>query len=144
MKFTEIETANLLRGVFKYGESNWKAILNEEKFEKGRTVNQLILKWRMIKILIKSELDPMNVRRQKLITRNDWIIAAIKALEKKNKIKRDSPVNVYHKYSSPYFSKHADKCSEDLGQSGESASCRNLKRSHSNIDYSDNIPLFSI
>ena len=140
-KLTEMEIANLLRGIFKHGESNWKSILNEEQFEKGRTVNQLILKWRMIKIFMKGELDAMNVKRQKLITKNDWIIAAIKALEKRNKIHRDPPVNLNHGFLSSYY-KHNDRFSEELGNSVGSASFSKLKRSYSHLD--PNIPLFSI
>lgn len=120
LKFTEVETANLLRGVFKHGEKDWKTMLNEEQFEKNRTVNQLIHKWRMVKIFMKGELDAMNVKRQKLITRNDWIIAAIKALEKKNNIHREPPVSFYHTFGSPYF-KNIDKYSDELGNSVGSA-----------------------
>lgn len=81
-QWSELETINLLRGIFRFGENNWKLILKEENFDKSRTVNQLILKWRMIKIFMKGELDAMNVKRQKLITKENWIIAAIKGLEK--------------------------------------------------------------
>lgn len=93
----------MLRGILKNGEFNWKNILNEEQFDKSRTVNQLVLKWRMIKIIMKGELDAMNVKRQKLITKNDWIIAAIKGLEKKNNIHRDLPVEAYNSLSSSLF-----------------------------------------
>lgn len=142
-KWTEVETANLLRGIFKHGENNWRTILAEEQFEKGRTVNQLVLKWRMIKIFMKGELDAMNIKRQKLITRNDWIIAAIKGLEKRNNIHREPLTNLYHPYVSPYY-KHNDRHSEELGNSAGAVSCRGLKRSQSQLEPSYNIPLFSI
>lgn len=112
-KWSEVETANLLRGILKHGEQNWRNILNEEQFEKSRTVNQLIFKWRMIKIIMKGELDAMNVKRQKLITKNDWMVAAIKGLEKKNNIHRDLPVESYNTYSSALF-RSCDKLSDDM------------------------------
>ena len=99
----------MLRGILKHGEWNWKIILTEEQFEKSRTVNQLVLKWRMIKIIMKGELDAMNVKRQKLITKNDWIIAAIKGLEKKNNVHRELPVESYHILSSSLFKNSNNK-----------------------------------
>ena len=111
-KFTEHESANLLRGVHKHGENNWRAILKEEAFDKSRTVNQLVLKWRMIKIFMKGELRALNLSRQKLINSNDWIIATIKALEKKWNISRELPVNTSHSFGSPLL-RNADRLSDD-------------------------------
>lgn len=134
-KFSELETANLLRGIYKYGESNWNNILTEEKFDKDRTVNQLILKWRMIKIFMKGELDSMNVKRQKLITRNDWILAAIKALEKRNKVNRDLPPNVRKSYEQPFFR------NTEAGAKGEHGGFKPFSHDPNNPD---NIPSFLI
>lgn len=121
-KFSEIETANLLRGVYKYGEGNWKSILSEESFHKSRTVNQLILKWRMIKIFMKGELDSLNLKRQKLVTRSDWIVAAIKSLEKKNGIKRELTVNHVFPLGSHYY-KNWGSLSDEGGEG--SSICKN-------------------
>lgn len=126
-KWSEEETANLLRGVLKYGEQNWRTILNEEQFEKSRAVNQLVLKWRMIKIFMKGELDSLNVKRQKLITKNDWIIAAIKGLEKKNNIHREPPTDNYQAYSSIH--RLGDRISEDVCNSIDSSGAKGLRRS---------------
>ena len=138
-KWSEIETANLLRGILKHGEQNWKSILNEEQFEKSRTVNQLILKWRMIKIIMKGELDAMNVKRQKLITKNDWVVAAIKGLEKKNNIHRDLPAELYHLYPSALF-RNGDKYSDDMWNSIDSSGGKGARQAYSN-NKTDNTPL---
>lgn len=142
-KFTDIEVANLLRGVYKHGESNWRSVLSEEKFTRLRTVNQLIYKWRMIKIYIKGELDSINVKRQKLITINDWIIAAIKALEKKNNMKRDLPSGYLRSLHSP-TSKNWDRSSDENAHSAEAESIRGMKKSQSHFNPTGMTPLFSI
>jgi hypothetical protein len=142
-KFADIEIANLLRGVYKHGESNWRGILSEEKFSRSRTINQLVYKWRMIKIFVKGELDSINVKRQKLITMNDWIIAAIKALENKSNVKRDLPSS-YLRSPNSQNSKNWDKSSEENAHSVEPESLRSLKRSQSHFDPTDLTPLFSI
>ena len=118
----------MLRGILKHGEWNWKIILTEEQFEKSRTVNQLVLKWRMIKIIMKGELDAMNVKRQKLITKNDWIIAAIKGLEKKNNVHRELPVESYHVLSSSLFKNNNNKIFNEFedevdSESSEESEC---------------------
>lgn len=118
----------MLRGILKHGEWNWKIILTEEQFEKSRTVNQLVLKWRMIKIIMKGELDAMNVKRQKLITKNDWIIAAIKGLEKKNNVHRELPVESYHILSSSLFKNSNNKLFNEFedevdSESSEESEC---------------------
>lgn len=118
----------MLRGILKHGEWNWKIILTEEQFEKSRTVNQLVLKWRMIKIIMKGELDAMNVKRQKLITKNDWIIAAIKGLEKKNNVHRELPVESYHVLSSSLFKNSNNKIFNEFedevdSESSEESEC---------------------
>jgi hypothetical protein len=142
-KFSEIETANLLRGVYKYGEGNWKSILSEESFKKSRTVNQLILKWRMIKIFMKGELDSLNLNRQKLVTRNDWIIAAIKTFEKRNGVKRELNVNHVFPLGSHCY-KNWRNFSDESGEGSNICKSHNEEAKHwnkNNKDY-DNTKCF--
>ena len=103
-----------------------------------------MLKWRIIKIIMKGELDAMNVKRQKMITKNDWIVAAIKGLEKKYNIHRDPSIDFYYLQSSPYSKKNADKFSDDVMNSAGSINGSKLKKSMSYGSKLDNFALFKI
>lgn len=70
----------------------------------------------------------MNVKRQKLITKNDWIIAAIKGLEKKNNVHRELPVESYHVLSSSLFKNSNNKIFNEFedevdSESSEESEC---------------------
>jgi len=117
--WSEVETANLLRGVFRYGEQHWRSILNDEQFNRSRTTNQLALKWRTVKIFMKGELDALNVKRQKLVTKDDWMLAVIKGLEKKNGVFRDLPTS--HVAG---LSKYTDRPGDDFDGSDSKPSKR--------------------
>lgn len=46
MPWTDIEVANLIRGVFRYGECEWPDILDDIEFHPSRSSNMLAIKWR--------------------------------------------------------------------------------------------------
>ena len=73
----------------------------------------------------------MNVKRQKLITKNDWIVAAIKGLEKRNNVHRELPVESYNMYSSALF-RNSDKYSDDMWNSIDSSGGKAHKQVNSN------------
>ena len=114
--WSELETISLLKGILKHGENSWTNILSDEKFEKSRNSNQIALKWQMIKIYMKGELDSINVKRQKLITEDTWMVAVIKKLQKQNNLKVDAPIEIAKSHISPYFRRISQKLAEDAAR----------------------------
>lgn len=49
MPWTDIELANLIRGVFRYGENEWSDLIDDIELHPSRTPNNIALKWRKIK-----------------------------------------------------------------------------------------------
>jgi hypothetical protein len=131
-------------GILKHGENSWTSILGDGEFEPSRTSNQVALKWQMIKIYMKGELDSINVKRQKLITEDVWIIAVIKKLQKRNDIESQIPVDITKSFISPYFRRISEKLADDAAKTPIVTSENGGKQGTDQADVSDNAAVFKI
>jgi hypothetical protein len=50
------EIANLIRGIFRYGENEWSDLLEDIYENPFRTPNEVALKWRSIKQLMNQDI----------------------------------------------------------------------------------------
>ena len=79
--------------VMKHGENEWQAVKEEFGFAPQRRCRYLAYVWRSIKHSMARDLDEMNQRRQKIVTKNEWLIAAVRQLEQKHGLSRLNPAN---------------------------------------------------
>jgi hypothetical protein len=103
LKWNSREIQTLIRGVFRYGENEWQELLldgegDEQAYHAGtfcfhpdRTPNEVALKWRQVKCLMKRDIR--RVRRQtgggKVVTKHEWMMGALDMLEKHDKATDD-------------------------------------------------------
>jgi len=89
--WSKLELANLIRGVFKYGENEWSEQLEDLEVDHSRTPNQLALKWRQVKQLMRTDITRIKgiTDGEKIITKHEWMVAAISALEKQSKVEKE-------------------------------------------------------
>lgn len=87
--WSEIETINLLKGVNQWGENEWKEILDKLNFQSNRSCNDLSSKWREIKRVMIDDLQLLNKKYQKIVTKHEWIRATLKKLQIQNHIYKD-------------------------------------------------------
>lgn len=81
----------MIRGVFRYGENEWSELLEDIYENPIRLPNEVALKWRQIKQLMKSDIKRalQATSYEKIITKHEWMIAAIETLEKETDLKRE-------------------------------------------------------
>ena len=77
--WTNLEVAQLLIGVFHFGEGEWQEIQRRINFSSSgllKTPNQLGHKWRQIKRVMKRDLKRLrrSLNGNQLVTKQDWII----------------------------------------------------------------------
>jgi hypothetical protein len=81
----------LIRGVFRCGENEWNELIEDIDVHPSRTANQLALKWRQIKLIMINDLNRLRKENngENIITKHEWMIAALEGLEKDFSNKRD-------------------------------------------------------
>ncbi len=84
----------LLRGVFKYGENEWRDILDDSDFNPARSANSLALMWQQIKYVMNKDLKRSIEKHPDLLfSKSDWIIATIQELEKTQPMPNEEPIS---------------------------------------------------
>lgn len=80
--WSKAELSSLIRGVFKFGENEWSELIEDIEVGKGRSANEIALKWRDIKMQMQNDIREAAERSKKLASKHEWMIAALVELEK--------------------------------------------------------------
>ncbi|CDW90352.1 UNKNOWN [Stylonychia lemnae] len=98
LPWTNQEISSLIRGVFRFGENEWSELLEDIDVHQTRTANQIALKWRQIKQIMRKDIKRVlqETKFDKIITKHEWMIAALELLEQDQPNLRDeSPSQLY-------------------------------------------------
>ena len=84
MPWSDKELANLIRGIFRFGENEWSDLMDDVEVHPSRTPNDLALKWRKVKQLMNTDIKRIikESNFEKIITKHEWMVAALELLEK--------------------------------------------------------------
>ena len=90
---------------------------------------------------MNSELNSINIKSRKHVTRDSWIIAAIKKLEKRNGIIRELPLDQFSEFpSSASVRKLKNRMSDDVNNS--TLSNRDMKSFSYSSNFLENSGIF--